>query len=261
MTKITTIPNADAKVSKTVLGTMNDIHTMLANTGAEPNEVRAMSAIFSGVSIADAAAENGLAVEGETTANTVNRFRNRMATIMIAAFKNIARPVAEIVSAERNAEKNAENEAKLADQLAAWEASGGRGRKPGEGNRPKSEIALEKAHAEARRLARENLSIPAQGRIAPDMQEKYVREFEKLYTKALTNIGKKYADEITLDETKIEKMVKRGIKDLKVSATAQKAVKGKTAKGKKGETVAETEAPTEDAEVPSTETADEKVQA
>jgi hypothetical protein len=269
MPKNATIQHADNKLRKTSLSTMSDIHTLLTEAGATSDEVKAMSAVISGTSVRKACLAYGLNVPKEKTANTVNRVRARFATIMLDMLKNIAAPVAAIAAAVKDAENETERQAKIVKKLAAWEENGGHGRKPGEGNRPKAEIALEKAHSETRRLARENLSIPANGRIAPEMQEKYVREFLDLYTKALKEIGKKYAD-LNLDADKIEKMVNRGIKDLKVSAKAQKAVnansqkpKSQKVKAKKVKSQKAKAEPKNEPEtvVPSTETASEPVQA
>lgn len=252
------IPNADAKVRSTSIKTLGDIHALLIEAGAEPHEVTAISAHICGDSISNACVENGMAVEGESNANTVNRSRNRFATILLDLLRTVAAPVAEKVSAERNAEKDAERQASIADKLKAWEDGHGRGRKPGLGNRPKHEIAIEKANAEARRMARKGLGISEQGRIVPDMQEKYGKEFRDLYTKALKAIGKEYSEVLSLDAEKIEKMVNKAIKNLKIAAVAQKAIKPKVQKDKTTAKKETKEIPV-DAEVPSTETADEPV--
>jgi hypothetical protein len=248
MTKNASIPNADLKVRKTSIATLGDIHTLLAEAGAEQNEISAFSAHITGSSLLNAAVENGLQVKGEVPANTVGRTRARLNTLMIAMFKAIAAPAAEAVAAENQAQVEAENEAELAEKIAKWEQGGCIGRKPGEGNRPKYETRIEQAHKQARRDARKGLGIKEQGRIVPDMQAKFVEKFTALYAKALKGINKEF--DLGYDEAKIEKMVKAGVKLL--PAAAQKAAKqSPKAKGKgkdKGNKVQPESVPATDSE-------------
>ena len=225
-----TIPNADLKVNKTTFNTMVDLHTMLTNAGADHAEISAISDHLLGKSLLKAATENGLKNGDETDANTVNRFRGRMLTLMIAGFRTITEPAATKVMGEIEKE-NQENAAKsLAEQLQAWEDGGRIGRQPGVGNRPKSEIEIEKAHATARRDARTACGIKTQGRINPELQAKFVAKFAALYGKALKAISRTY--DLGYDDAKIEKMVNAGIKALAVAKAAQKAVLNANANAK-----------------------------
>jgi hypothetical protein len=241
----TPIEGADLKVRSTSLKTMGDIHALISEAGATENEVAALHDILTGQSTVALACQNHGIVEGEEPiANTVNRFRNRAATILMDALKVITAPVVNHFNAEAQALADAEAQTTLAEKLAEWEKTGRHGRKPGESNRPKSEIAIEKAHAEARRESRDSLGIAAQGRINPELQEKFVDKFRSFYTKSLTKLARKYED--IGDEAKIEKMVNKGVKELAVEKSAQKP---KAVKSKK----------TEVENVPSTETTPEPV--
>lgn len=223
VTPVAIVADADQKVRATSIKTMGDITALLQEAEALPGEILALNDILSGTSsVAAACVNHGLVVGEEVQANYVNRFRNRTATIFLSVFKNICEPVSKKNAKVANAETAIEDAKNLADKMAAWIAGGERGRKPGEGNRPKWEIALEKAHAEARRFARQNLDIAEQGRITPDMQENFVKEFRTIYTEALNNLAKKYPDHISGETENIEKLANKGVKLLAVEKSAQK---------------------------------------
>jgi hypothetical protein len=213
---------ADSKVVPTKIQTLSDIHKLLADAGADENEIRAISAHLTGDSLLEACVNNGLAKDNEEAPNTVNRSRTRFGTITMSMLRNIVKPITDSLKSETDVQKEAARAAEIEQAQAEWEKSGGRGRKPGEGNRPRWEIALEKAEGEAKRVARELLNIPAQGRLRPELHEPFAIKFKETYTSGLVSLAAKYPENISGDMDKIEKMVNKGIKNLAVSPAAQK---------------------------------------
>ena len=228
------------KVKATSFKTIEDVQKHLMEAGASNDEANALIEKFTGTSVMAACKANNLVVEGEAPANTVARARNRFCTILLNLFDKMCEPAAKKVDAEAKIQAEADSKAELAASIIEWEKNGQRGRKPGEGNRPKWQIALDKAFAEAKRCARQNLNIAEQGRITPDKQDAFVAEFKVIYTHDLTELAAKFPENISGDEAKITKMVNHGVKELAVTPTAQKAVK--VPKAKKTDAVPATEA-------------------
>ncbi len=218
------LPNGTLAVRPTVLSTFADLNDILNLTDATPAEKHAVSSRLAGEKTYLAAAkDNGLIREGDTDAITVNRFRTRCASICVDMLEIIAAPAIAHFKALNAKTSEAEAEKAIADKIAAWEASGRIGRQPGQGNRPVHEVALDHVLRDSRTAAREAVGIARQGRIKPEMQEKFAAKFTTIYTKGLIALSKKH--DLGYDEGKIDRMVNRAIKELKVEPAVQKAVK------------------------------------